>query len=103
MLFCSPMKAVVISRHGGPDVLEVTELPEPSIDDNQVLVRVKACALNHLDVWVRGGLPGVKLSMPHILGSDIAGVVEKVGRLVGNARPGDEVVLSPGLSCMHCE
>jgi NADPH:quinone reductase-like Zn-dependent oxidoreductase len=97
------MKAAVINQHGGPEVLEVVELPEPSIDETGVLVRVKACALNHLDIWIRGGLPGVQLRMPHILGSDIAGVVERVGRLVNNARPGDEVVLSPGLSCMHCE
>jgi NADPH:quinone reductase-like Zn-dependent oxidoreductase len=97
------MNAVVIGRHGGAEVLEVIELAKPSIDDNEVLVRVKACALNHLDVWVRGGLPGIQLRMPHVLGSDIAGVVEQVGRLVNNARPGDEVVLAPGLSCMHCE
>jgi NADPH:quinone reductase-like Zn-dependent oxidoreductase len=97
------MKAVVINRHGGSDVLEVTELPDPEIDDNEVLVRVNACALNHLDVWIRKGLPGIEFPMPLILGSDIAGVVARVGRLVKNARPGDEVVLSPGLSCMHCE
>ena len=97
------MKAVVINRHGGSDVLEVTELPDPEIDDNEVLVRVNACALNHLDVWIRKGLPGIEFPMPLILGSDIAGVVARVGRLVKNAKPGDEVVLSPGLSCMHCE
>lgn len=97
------MKAVVINRHGDEDVLEFTELPEPEISENEVLVRVKACALNHLDIWIRGGLPGLKLPFPHILGSDISGVVERVGRLVENARPGDEVMLSPGISCMHCE
>jgi NADPH:quinone reductase-like Zn-dependent oxidoreductase len=97
------MKAVVINRHGGLDVLELTELPDPEIDDNEVLVRVNACALNHLDVWIRKGLPGIEFPMPLVLGSDIAGVVARVGRLVKNAKPGDEVVLSPGLSCMHCE
>lgn len=97
------MKAVVINGHGAVDVLEATELPEPVIDDNEVLIRVKACALNHLDVWVRRGLPGVEFKLPHVLGSDIAGVVERVGRLVKNAQPGQEIVLSPGLSCMHCE
>jgi NADPH:quinone reductase-like Zn-dependent oxidoreductase len=97
------MKAVAINGHGGLEVLAVTELPDPAIDDNEVLVRVKACSLNHLDVWIRRGLPGVELSMPHILGSDIAGVVERVGRLVKNVRSGQDVVLSPGLSCMHCE
>ncbi|HYP26854.1 MAG TPA: zinc-binding dehydrogenase [Blastocatellia bacterium] len=97
------MKAVVINQHGSEEVLEFTQLPEPEISEDEVLVRVKACALNHLDIWIRGGLPGLKLPFPHTLGSDIAGVVEKTGRLVENARPGDEVMLSPGVSCMHCE
>jgi len=97
------MKAVTINSHGGAEVLKVTELPDPVIDENEVLIRVKACALNHLDVWIRRGLPGVEIPKPHVLGSDIAGSVEQVGRLVRNTKPGDEVVLSPGLSCMHCE
>jgi len=97
------MKAVVISQHGGPEVLEYTELPDPEIDENEVLVSVKACALNHLDVWVRKGLPGINFQMPLVLGSDISGVVARVGRLVKTVKPGDEVVLSPGLSCMHCD
>lgn len=97
------MRAVAINTHGGPDVLTITELPDPTIDENEVLIKVKACALNHLDVWIRRGLPGIEFPMPHVLGSDIAGVVERAGRLVKNAQPGQEVVLSPGLSCMHCE
>lgn len=97
------MKAAAIIGHGGLEVFQVTELPDPIIDDNEVLVRVKACALNHLDIWIRRGLPGPKLAMPHVLGSDISGVIEKVGRLVTNTKEGDEVMLSPGLSCMHCE
>ncbi|MEK6408749.1 MAG: zinc-binding dehydrogenase [Acidobacteriota bacterium] len=97
------MRAVAITGHGGLEVLQVTDLPDPVIDDNEVLIRVKACALNYLDVWVRRGLPGVEISMPHVLGSDIAGVVAQVGRLVKNAKPEQAVVLSPGISCMHCE
>ena len=97
------MKAVAISAHGGPEVLEVTELPDPVIDDNEVLIRVKACSLNYLDVWIRRGLPGLKFSTPHVLGADIAGVVAQVGRLVKNVKPDQPVVLSPGISCMHCE
>lgn len=97
------MKAVIIREHGAEDVLELAELPDPEIAENEVLVRVKACALNHLDLWVRGGLPGIEFPMPHILGSDIAGVIERVGKLVKNSKGGDEVLLSPGLSCMHCE
>jgi len=97
------MRAVVINKHGAADVLELADVPKPEIAANEVLVRVKACALNHLDVWVRQGIRGLQLVMPHILGSDIAGVIEHVGELVSNTKPGDEVVLSPGLSCMHCE
>lgn len=97
------MRAAAIVGHGGVEVFQVTELPDPNIDDNEVLVRVKACALNHLDIWIRRGLPGAKLTMPHVLGSDISGVIVKAGRLVTNAKEGDEVLLSPGLSCMHCE
>lgn len=97
------MKAAVIYKHGAEDVLEMADVPEPEIAANEVQVRVKACALNHLDVWVRKGIRGLELPMPHILGNDIAGVVERVGELVNNTKPGDEVVLSPGLSCMHCE
>ena len=76
------MKAVVFQKHGGPEVLELTEAPAPEITPAEVLVEVKACALNHLDVWVRGGLPGIKIPLPHILGNDIAGVVREVGSLV---------------------
>jgi NADPH:quinone reductase-like Zn-dependent oxidoreductase len=97
------MKAVAISAHGGPEVLEVTELPDPVISDNEVLIRVKACSLNHLDVWIRRGLPGLKFTSAHVLGADVAGVVAQVGRLVKNVTPEQPVVLSPGLSCMHCE
>lgn len=97
------MKAVIMKQHGPEDVLELAEMPDPEIAENEVLVRIKACALNHLDLWVRGGLPGIEFPMPHILGSDISGVVARVGKLVKNTREGDEVLLSPGLSCMHCE
>ncbi len=96
------MKAVIFRQHGGPEVLEHTERPEPSIKANEVLVEVKACALNHLDVWARGGLPGIKIPLPHILGNDIAGVVRSAGELVTWIKPGDEVMLHPGVSCGHC-
>lgn len=96
------MKAVVFNRHGGPEVLEHAEVPDPSIKADEVLVEVKACALNHLDVWVRSGLPGIEIPLPHILGDDIAGVVREVGDLVSWVRTGDEVMLQPGVSCGHC-
>lgn len=97
------MKAVIFKQHGGPEVLEYTEVPDPTIKSTEVLVQVKACALNHLDVWTRGGLPGIKIPLPHILGNDIAGVVRQVGELVSWIRAGDEVMLHPGVSCGHCE
>lgn len=97
------MKAVIFKQHGGPEVLEYTEVPEPTIQSTEVLVQVKACALNHLDLWTRGGLPGIKIPLPHILGNDIAGVVRGVGDLVSWVRAGDEVMLHPGVSCGHCE
>ncbi len=96
------MKAVVFNEHGGPDVLRFTDVPEPKIKANEVLVEVRACALNHLDVWVRGGLPGIAIPLPHILGNDVAGVVRKAGDLATWIQPGDEVMLQPGVSCGHC-
>lgn len=96
------MKAIVFNEHGGPDVLEFTGVADPSINANEVLVEVRACALNHLDVWVRGGLPGIKIPLPHILGSDVAGVVREAGDLATWVQPGDEVMLQPGVSCGHC-
>jgi NADPH:quinone reductase-like Zn-dependent oxidoreductase len=96
------MKAVIFSRHGGPDVLKYTEVPDPKIKANEALVEVRACALNHLDVWVRGGLPGIKIPLPHILGNDVAGVVREVGELVTWVKTGDEVMVQPGVSCGHC-
>jgi NADPH:quinone reductase-like Zn-dependent oxidoreductase len=92
-----------IHQHGGPDVLVYEEIPEPRIKANQVLVRVRACALNHLDLFVRAGIPGMKIPMPHILGSDIAGEVVEVGDLCERVKPGWRVLLSPGLSCRQCD
>jgi len=97
------MRAVAFRQHGDEQVLELLELPEPPVGARDVLVRVKAVALNHLDRWVRQGWPGLKLSLPHVLGSDIAGVVERVGAEVKDVEPGTEVLVNPGLSCGHCE
>lgn len=97
------MKAVVFSEHGGPQVLRLTDVPVPSIGPTDVLIRVRACALNHLDLWVRRGMPGVEIPMPHIPGSDIAGEIAKVGAEVTGLRVGDRVVLASGISCGTCE
>jgi NADPH:quinone reductase-like Zn-dependent oxidoreductase len=96
------MKAVIFEKHGGPEVLRYADAPEPVIKANEVLVEVRACALNHLDVWARRGLPGIEIPLPHILGNDIAGVVREAGELVTWVRAGDEVLLQPGVSCGHC-
>src|SRR5437868_2799494 len=96
------MKAVVFNEHGGPEVLQYVEVEAPTIKANEVLVEVRACALNHLDVWARGGLPGIKIPLPHIPGNDIAGVVREAGDVVTWVKAGDEVMLQPGVSCGHC-
>jgi len=96
------MKAVYIEKHGGIDTLIFGERPDPQISDNDVLVRLKACALNHLDIWVRQGLPGVPIPLPHILGCEGAGVVEAVGKNVRHVKPGDPVLVAPGISCGEC-
>ena len=96
------MNAVVIHEHGGIDKLCFEEMPVPNIAADEVLVEVKAAALNHLDLWVRGGLPAFKLKMPHILGSDAAGVVTAVGDVVNNVKVRDKVLLAPGWGCGAC-
>ena len=97
------MKAVRFHEHGGLDVLKYEDAPEPQIQANEVLVRVKACALNHLDLWLRTGVRAWQLPMPHIVGSDISGEVAQVGNLVPHVKPGDRVLLAPGISCGLCE
>ncbi|MCU1232708.1 MAG: Alcohol dehydrogenase, zinc-binding domain protein [Candidatus Solibacter sp.] len=97
------MKSARIHRHGGPEVLVYEEVEEPVIRANQVLVRVRACALNHLDLFVRAGIPGMKFAMPHVLGSDIAGEVVAVGELCERVKAGWRVLLAPGVSCRQCE
>jgi len=97
------MKAAVIHEHGGVDCVRVEQVPEPVPGRGEVVLKIKTAGLNHLDIWVRNGRPGLKLTMPHILGSDAAGVVAAVGADVTNVKVGDEVVLNPGLSCGSCE
>ncbi len=92
------MRAFVVSRHGGPEVLEWTDLPTPRPGPAEVLVRVRACALNHLDLWVRRGVEGHTFPLPLIPGSEIAGDVAEVGELVREVRAGDAVLVAPGVS-----
>ena len=92
-----------VHTHGGPEVLTREDLPEPKPAADEAIVEVKACALNHLDLWVRKGVPGHKFPLPIIPGCDIAGVVKEVGGVVRNAKPGDRVVVAPGFGCGWCE
>lgn len=96
------MKAVVFHEHGGPEVLRYEEIPVPEPGPGQVLFKIRAMALNYNDTWAREGVPGVKTIFPHVSGSDMAGVVEKVGPGVVDVRPGDEVVAHPSISCRNC-
>jgi len=96
------MKAIVFSTHGGPDVLKYIDALDPVLRPNEVLVRVKACALNHLDLWVRRGIPGVPIPLPHIPGSDISGEIAQIGADVSTVRVGQKVVLAPLVSCGKC-
>ncbi len=96
------MKAAFFNQHGGPDVFQYGEIPTPKCGEQEVLVQVEACGLNHLDIWVRQGLPGVQIPMPHIIGSEIVGKVSKCGAKVTQVKPGDRVLVAPGLNCGSC-
>ena len=96
------MKAVRFHEHGGPDVLRYEEVAEPTPGPVEVKLRVKAVALNHLDVWLRKGLPGVTVPLPKIGGSDIAGEVVAVGAACRRLSVGERILVSPGLSCGQC-
>lgn len=97
------MRAAFIEEHGGPEVLKVGDLPVPEPGPGRVRVRVVAAALNHLDLWARGGIPGVTLEMPHVPGADGAGHVDAVGEGVEKWSEGDPVYIQPGLFCGRCE
>jgi NADPH:quinone reductase-like Zn-dependent oxidoreductase len=97
------MQAVQLTDHGGRDVLSYDEVSDPEPAAGEVLLDVKAGALNHLDVWTRRGLPGLDLDLPHVPGSDAAGVVTEVGADVTRFEPGDHVAVWAGVSCGDCE
>jgi NADPH:quinone reductase-like Zn-dependent oxidoreductase len=98
------MKATVFHKHGLPNVLSYEDIENPKIDSDQVLIKVKAVALNHLDLFVRAGLPGLNLEMPHILGSDISGEIVELGSNVRTSlEVGQKILVDPGISCGVCE
>ena len=97
------LKAVVFHEFGGPEKLHYEDATDPIFNETEALIRVRACALNHLDIWARLGTRGERVPMPHISGSDISGEIAKVGKLVTNHEPGQRVVIAPGISDGTCE
>lgn len=97
------MKAVIVREHGGFDKLLIEDVEKPRIKADEVLISVRAAGINHLDLWVRKGVPGHKFPLPMILGTDIAGVVAETGELVSNVKPGDRVAVMFGFGSQTSE
>src|SRR5512139_1704372 len=97
------MKANLFRQHGGPEVLEYSDFPTPEPGPGAVLVRLRAAALNRMDVMVRNGWPGLKLELPHINGADGVGEVVVVSGEEEGVKVGDRVVINPNLGCGKCE
>jgi NADPH:quinone reductase-like Zn-dependent oxidoreductase len=97
------MKALAFHEFGGPDKLKYQDVPDPTIKAGEVLVRVRACALNHLDLFVREGIPALKTPLPFWTGCDIAGEVAEVGADVQTVKVGARVAVNPNLTCGRCE
>jgi NADPH:quinone reductase-like Zn-dependent oxidoreductase len=96
------MKCIFFNKHGGSEVLEYGSQSEPSPESGQVVVRIRSAALNRLDLWVRDGWPGLKLSFPHIPGADGAGNIIELDQGVSDWKAGDRVVINANLGCGHC-
>jgi len=96
------MKAVLVREHGGPESLVLTDVPDPAPRAGFAIVRVRAVALNHLDVWVRRGVPGHKFPLPIITGAEVAGTIEQIEANDSGWAAGDDVLVAPGFSCGHC-
>jgi NADPH:quinone reductase-like Zn-dependent oxidoreductase len=99
------MRAALFRQHGGPEVMEISEVPTPTPGPGEVQVRVSAAALNHIDLWLRRGLPALHVPLPHVSGGDVCGVVSALGagvRSMPGAAEGDRVLLNPGISCGRC-
>ena len=97
------MKAVRIHSHGGLDVLKYDSLDEPVCNSNSIKVKIKASALNHLDIWVRNGIPGINIPLPLIMGSDASGEIIEIGSNVNKFNIGDNIVVQPGTFADDCK
>jgi NADPH:quinone reductase-like Zn-dependent oxidoreductase len=99
------MRAALFRRHGGPEVMEVGDVPEPKPGPGEVQVRVAAAAMNHIDLWLRQGLPALRVALPHVAGGDVCGVISMLGagvKAMPDLAEGDRVVVNPSLSCGRC-
>ncbi|WP_297455191.1 zinc-binding dehydrogenase [Persephonella sp.] len=97
------MKAAYYDKHGSYENIKIGDFPIPEINEDEILVNIKAFSLNHLDIWIMEGKYPVQIPLPHIFASDGAGVVVKVGKAVKHIKEGDKVIVYPGLSCGYCE
>ncbi len=97
------MKAVRFHSHGGPEVLKYEDAPDPRPGHGEILLEVKATSINHIDIFLRRGMPGIKIPFPKIEGCDASGIVRETGPGVHDLKAGDRVTINPGISCGHCE
>lgn len=97
------MKALFFEKHGDIDVIQYGDVPDPKPGPGEVLLRVRACAINHLDIWVRRGWPGLKLKMPHWCGADVSGEILELGKGVSGWKAGQKVVVDPGVNTTEDE
>jgi NADPH:quinone reductase-like Zn-dependent oxidoreductase len=97
------MKAVVFHEHGEPEVLRYQDVPDPSPGPGEVVIEVKATSINHIDIFLRRGMPGVKVPLPRVLGCDASGVIVETAADVTHLKAGQRVTINPGISCGHCE
>ena len=97
------MKAVQIDKHGSREVLKVVDIKEPECLSDDIKVKIKACSINHLDIWVRNGLPGLPIQLPLTLGSDASGTIVEIGSNIKDYFVGDDVVIQPGTYNEKCK
>ncbi|MBI5027089.1 MAG: zinc-binding dehydrogenase [Nitrospirae bacterium] len=97
------MRAIIFDKFGGPEVLKFVDVPVPELRAGDVLIKVKATSVNHLDLWIRNGLTAYGTTLPHIPGCDIAGIVEDTGEGVSTVKTGEKVFVDPGMRCFKCD
>jgi len=96
------MKAALIEEHGNLNKLKIGEVNKPKLKSNEILIKTKFVALNHIDIFIIKGWSGLNLTLPHVIGSDGSGIVNEIGSEVTSLKVGDKVTINPGLSCGKC-